>query len=972
MNRLSGQFTPPEPTHRGDGNAASSSAVHSLAAGHAEQALFRIDLGRSLQLHRRLALAVAMTGMALAVVYFLRLWPVYIGQSLVYVQPASPRVLDQGGPVRWPYDGSTYESYIQQQIASVTRPDVLVNALHKLDPGSWQGSSESDQAAAERLGRAVEITRNGSYQFAIGVHASNAEVAAQLANAVTNSYIESASRDQKAGDKQRLAILREERDRVQSELAADRAEQDALNKQLGVAAVGVATPDFIDEDIGRTRAELVKARTEHDQAAARFTAMGAGQISSSGAIEAESDDQAAGDPGLISMKTSLNQRRAALLTQMANLTPNHPEYKQDEVELAKINGTLDSMTKDLRAKASARTQARLRTDLERTAGVEAKLNGQLRQLVGAAGGATPKLQRASDLTADITRLQSRFTNVDEQLHNLMLEDGAPGAVFLSAAAVPPLRPAKSGVVRNTFVLGFASIFFGMFAAVAAHKMDPRVYIASDVEQVLGFAPMAQLPDFTEVSDAVAEEHMLRLSAALEHARKQNKLKSCIFTGTGPGTGVTTVATRVREMLEGMGRPAVLVEASGAPYSAASGGGNGFRQTGTRGSSRSAAFLQRVVNESEKQHESFILTDTAPLVVSAETEYLARFADCAIVVIESGVTTRAQLRETACTLRQLDVSSVGFVLNRVGQAKADPAFRHSVRAAEQHLRIQGRSAAKRSLNNSQVALESSSTGERLPLETARMEPERAVQFAEEISPRQSGAAVSERPRGAPVQASLPEPVAELETEIPWWLADFQAQPEGSFSAVLAEPAKAHESDVSAARPLPISQEYRQQPAPAQSWETASSGQGDFMPRGSFEEARQPDLDESQFAEASRLSGLRSVLFSLGLKNLNKTRESASLDDEPLPAFLNEQERQIHGHAFGPFPEPFSSSVAPTKDNAAAIHVTAIPEFLPPREFIPAGGKDQAQSADGATHRDRRDAYDEVEILPSWRGQYKTKK
>ena len=59
----------------------------------------------------------------------------------------------------------------------------------------------------------------------------------------------------------------------------------------------------------------------------------------------------AADAGLTSMKTSLNQRRAVLITQMANLTPNNPEYKQDAAELAKINGNLDSMMKDLRAKA---------------------------------------------------------------------------------------------------------------------------------------------------------------------------------------------------------------------------------------------------------------------------------------------------------------------------------------------------------------------------------------------------------------------------------------------------------------------------------------------------------------------------------------------------------------------------------------------------------------------------------------------
>ena len=74
-----------------------------------------------------------------------------------------------------------------------------------------------------------------------------------------------------------------------------------------------------------------------------------------------------------------------------------------------------------------------------------RLNGQLRELAGAAASATPKLQRVNDLATDIARLRTRYTTVDEQLHNLMLEDSAPGAVHLSVAAVPPLHPTISGI-----------------------------------------------------------------------------------------------------------------------------------------------------------------------------------------------------------------------------------------------------------------------------------------------------------------------------------------------------------------------------------------------------------------------------------------------------------------------------------------------------------------------------------------------
>jgi Mrp family chromosome partitioning ATPase len=84
-----------------------------------------------------------------------------------------------------------------------------------------------------------------------------------------------------------------------------------------------------------------------------------------------------------------------------------------------------------------------------------------------------------------------------------------------------------------------------------------------------------------------------------------------------------------------------------------------------------------------QDDRLLITDSAPLAVSAETEYLARSVDCAIVVIQSGVTTRRQLRATANVLSRLNVGSVGFLLNRIDLSTADAGFKNSIKDMEGH-------------------------------------------------------------------------------------------------------------------------------------------------------------------------------------------------------------------------------------------------------------------------------------------------
>jgi len=994
-------------------------------------------------MHHRLAIAFAVAGLILASAYLLRYWSVYTAQSLVYIQP-TPTEVREGAPVHWTesYDPATYEAFVEQQMVSMTRDDVLVGAVHKLAPGVWQQSGESDESAAHRLKGTIEVTRvKNSYQVSIAAHSFDPDTAAALANAVAASYIDDTSHEQKAGDAVRVAMLKDERARIKKELDGDRAEQAALNAQLGVAAIGPAAPEHYDDDIAKIHDELVKARADHDQAAARLTAMNAGNGPNSKAMDAEADQLIATDPGLASLKAALLQRRAALVSQMANLTPNHPQYKQDEAELAKIDASLESATQDLRAKAAARIQEELRTDLDRTSGVEARLNGELAQMTRAAAGATPRLQRASDLANDITRLQNRYSTVDEQLQNQILEDSAPGTAHLSVAAVAPLHPAIFGVVRNAILLFLAFICFGLAAAAIAQKMDPRIYIAADVEQLLGFAPMAQLPDFDEVSQEVADEHLLRMAAGIEHASKEGGMRSCIFTGAGPEAGVTTVATRVKKMLESIGRTTLLVDASGSAVSSAAPPAAPPADLDTRGSLgrehaqqavRSTALLQQVAEEAENGDHSLILTDTAPLTVSAETEYMARFADCTIVVLESGVTTRAQVCDAADRLHRLNAAAVGFVLNRVRLAKADPAFRHSVEAVERRLRTHSRLAAQQAPNRRLISAEPAATEPvtadarfAAPAVTDALQVQPALAAAGPGAPERTKVAAAPAPIAQPQPVAVPslpkarlepEPVSAPPASKPAWLelepivADApvlpkvrpEPQPVAAPSAPELSPARLEPEPV-AAPPSHIPWWLTESPARATALEQfvnthaphtrGGSWQTEYADKGGTEDAAPVAVEEKAHAAPSRLNGLRGLFFALAQKEVGhptsevahapQTERTQSLQTAPVqaapvpaptePAILahtptepaiparTPMEPVVPARRIAPFPEPrpgYAAAGGNSSRKDSTRRVTAEPEFLPPKPEKP-------------TRRERSDAFDDVQILPSWRGQYKRK-
>ena len=129
--------------------------------------------------------------------------------------------------------------------------------------------------------------------------------------------------------------------------------------------------------------------------------------------------------------------------------------------------------------------------------------------------------------------------------------------------------------------------------------------------------------------------------------------------------------------------------------------------------------------------------------------------------------------------------------------------------------------------------------------------------------------------------------------------------------------------------------------------------------------------------TRLSGLRGVLFSLGVKELSPNKHAkpdgngASVDAPPShPA----QTMQSEALAPRPEPEPPEAKVdakveakaeEAVSGSAASRWVTAEPEFLPPPV------EETNKGMESRWNRGKYDtgARDDIQILPSRRGQYK---
>jgi hypothetical protein len=270
----------------------------------------------------------------------------------------------------------------------------------------------------------------------------------------------------------------------------------------------------------------------------------------------------------------------------------------------------------------------------------------------------------------------------------------------------PLGPEKSKVKFLLIAIFPLAIFAGVIAAVILDLIDPHIYNASDVEAVLGFAPLGMLFDDREVTQIVFDECALRLAAGVDHAARLAGARTFVITAVNSGAGSTSIIENLGSMLAKLGRKTLVIDPSGNSEPVA------FITLGTEmqkhsvdfsqaGASAASTELQRTNSANPAlparispmnglvferfQHLSaeydIVLIDAAPILISAETEYLARMADVTVLVSEAGKTQKAWLNRAARLLEKLGVSGAAAVVNKVHPARAEDSIKHDLREFE---------------------------------------------------------------------------------------------------------------------------------------------------------------------------------------------------------------------------------------------------------------------------------------------------
>ena len=654
------------------------------------------DFLASVQRHRGLALLSFLLLLAIGTVFaFIKGRPKYEASAVIFVSPRFVANLQDDKEFDL-QSNSQYREYVQQNVRTINRFDIVQEALERLGPkrNTWMVPKESLLHAAERLQGALSIQPiPDTYQIVVSLDGDSPALLADVVNSVVDTFLSKTKSDELYGADERLKNLREDRTRLVASISEKQHQRAQMAEKLGVSTFSDGFPNAYDKLLVDSKTALADARRQQIQAESQVDALYASSKSDKlTPLDAYALELTNKDPGFVTLRSNLNQRRIALLSEISGLTPDHPGRHAKERELKELEEAekreYSSLMNSFKRMIAEQKQSEVQKDSKIVFGLQREVNQQASQASGFSHG----YQEAMSLGQDIERERKRLDSIDDRISFLALESRAPGFVRLFSSARTPDTPIKGGRKKYLLMAALVALLFSLLLPIGVDLLDPRIHRPGDVQLALGFPVLGWLMEKNEAGASFEREQILRLASRLSQESQVNQSRIFAFTSVRARNGTTTVVNETASALVRSGVSCLVIEANA--YRA----DPRYRSPNSRGLTVVLRGLSELASEivpgsneegdrlpvgdvdtfdtlpdlqnlvavltQAKDVYSMILVDLPPILASVDAELIARFSDVVCLVIEAKSVTKREVRRAARVLERIRPPAVAAVLNRV--------------------------------------------------------------------------------------------------------------------------------------------------------------------------------------------------------------------------------------------------------------------------------------------------------------------
>jgi Mrp family chromosome partitioning ATPase/uncharacterized protein involved in exopolysaccharide biosynthesis len=589
-----------------------------------------------------------------------------------------------------------YREFVSHLSKTVVRWDIVENALQKLKEQQIQACmpAEPPRRCLERIQRTVYVLPVGeSYMVRVGFTSSEKDLPDKLINAIMTVFIATVRNEQIFGADERFEFLREQNNKLRTELDDFVSRRSELASSLGLTTFTDTVVNPYDNLLAATREKHSQAKVELSQATSALTAFKSLKevpIASGRSVL----DMRLQDSGLQTLRNEVIKRSEELNRSLAGLETKHPATQALKVEREEIQERLAMSEKSFDRHANENIQARLNASVLQATLVEQELAARVDVLTGKAGWYAAAFREAMELTHNIRKREQELSEIRDRSNFIQTEKSALGFVRLVTPALPASTPQGPGKTMLLLVLiGVCSAVFLIFPTLR-DLMDRRVMVVSDAEKAMEMPCAAWIVNKEDAScDVLARDQIQRFGSTLLRLKKNNANSIFAFTSVNVGGGVTGLTLALAHVLQRQGSNVLLVDSNSLAgaiedeNTAATGlvdylmGKADLDSVVTKrdidgssvsyvpyGRNRSCGIVRldllQLALTSWSENYDFVLVDLPPLLPSADAALLADMIGQVFVVVEAMSVKKIDVIRARQQLMRQKVLSVGLVVNRV--------------------------------------------------------------------------------------------------------------------------------------------------------------------------------------------------------------------------------------------------------------------------------------------------------------------
>lgn len=688
---------------------------------------------RILWQRRWLVLAIAVEVFIIAaLVTFLRT-PLYEASARVLIERSMPKILDSEDVVPVAWNQFEIERFYQTQYLLVKDPAVLVHALdrdglretllHELlpdEPAEGQ-AAPSDENLAEYIRQGLTIQQlEYSNVIKVSFRHPNPDVAAMVVNGVVNAYQEFFVETGREAREGASRFLEEQIREAKAELFEIEAGLNEERAKLG-ATLTQEGSEMNENRLVALDQELTRAKTARAQAEATLSAFENSQPMGLELVR--------NDPRVRTYREDLVDLGRQVAELEGRVGPDWPRLKELRRAREETQRNLDAAAWTVYEEAmeSARAQRELAQQNEKRLD---ELFARELQVATATKTLAKEYDAARrEYEQKRSALERLLTRREEVAVTADLDAVLKRQVSIVAEARPPASPAVPRV-KLSLALGLAfGLFLGVAAAFLAEALDNKVRHAAQLGEisnlpVLGSVPRVDGPARPRLAFAKkarsgspvlaaqqndAEEAFRAIRSSLLLSKPDHPPTSLLVTSALPSEGKSTVAANLARTLAAFGSRTVIIDADLRHRRLH----RVFKVPRDRGLTNVLATSEAVENVVFKtrfpnlyvipggpcppdpatllQAESFrrtmrdlrerldfdfVIIDTPPALVFADTLSLIPAVEGVLVVARALRTTKDALRDCVGTLRKINAPLTGVVLNaEVGDERSGSYYRY---------------------------------------------------------------------------------------------------------------------------------------------------------------------------------------------------------------------------------------------------------------------------------------------------------